>query len=103
MSVLCEKCHTKITAYESENRTVNEKKLIDEICKLTFSKFRQRNASGGKRYTAKIGKNEICLFIDTSDNARIMIEGQGRWLASVDFKGESDEKMLSVLQKILNK
>jgi hypothetical protein len=103
MPVFCEKCHCEIPAYDHKNREKEDKKLVEKICGLSFSNFREREASGGRRYSAKIGtKHEACLFIDTGNNARIMIEGKGRpWLASVDFKDMEDGELFETLKEIL--
>lgn len=102
MSVYCEKCKKKIELYIGNG--ISDKthaNLLLKIKKLKWADFNQKGASGGKRWEAKIDKYRICLFINTSNNARIMIEGTGRWLASLDFEEETAEKMLINLQKML--
>lgn len=103
MTVLCERCHCKLTAYNHKNMEMEDHKLVEKICMLSFSNFREREASGGRRYSAKIGsKHEVCLFIDTGNNARIMIDGKGRpWLASVDFKDATDGELFETLKEML--
>lgn len=102
MPVYCDECAKKIPPYTHGGLTDKaHADLVRKITKLSYNDFQHKPASGGVRWEAKIGKHRICLFIDSSDNARIMIEGTGRWLASLDFKDETPEAMLEKLQVML--
>lgn len=102
MAVYCKKCKKKIEPYMHGSMSDRvHADVVLKITKLKWSDFHQKTASGGKRWEAKVGKYRICLFIDTGNNARIMIEGTGRWLASLDFEEETPEALLSYLQKVL--
>lgn len=103
MSVFCEKCKTKLEPYSFGG--IGDKQhadLVRAITKLTWKDFKNATASGGTRYRAKIkGKYYADYFVDSGGNARIMIDGTGRWLASIDFRDESHEDMLYKLQEVL--
>lgn len=103
MSIYCKKCKEKIKPHFSGGLSDKlHADLILAITKLTWKDFKNATASGGTRYQAKIkGKYFADYFVDSGNNARIMIDGTGRWLASIDFEGETHEDMLYKLQAVL--
>lgn len=73
------------------------------IKELKFSDFKEYPASGGRHFLKKIGKERLSLFLSTSGNLRIMIDGTGKWINDVNLrKYEKPEKAFERLVKKLS-
>lgn len=98
--ILCDKCSQEIPKLKE----TKEKETVALIKKLKLSDFgKAKRGSIMDLYYAKLpNKNVICFYYgDNFGEARIMIEGTGRWIASVNFHDETPEQCLKALQKLI--
>lgn len=98
--ILCDKCSQEIPKLKE----AKEKETIKLIKKLKMSDFgKPKRGSIMDLYYSKLPNKKVACFYygDKFGEARIMIEGTGRWIGSMCFIGETPEQCLKYLQKLI--
>lgn len=98
--IYCDKCSCEIEKTK-QNRLSEVERAVK---KLKFSDFgRAKRGSIMDLYYANLPYNKkACLYYgENHGETRIMIEGTGHWLASLNFVDETPEQCLKALQKLI--
>lgn len=98
--ILCDKCSSEIPKMREER----DRQTVALIKKLKMSDFgKSKRGSIMDLYYAKLSnKRVVCFYYgETFGEARIMVEGTGRWIASINFTDETPEDCLKTLIKLI--
>lgn len=98
--ILCDKCSKEIPKMREER----DRQTVALIKKLKMADFgKAKRGSIMDLYYAKLpNKRVVCFYYGEGyGEARIMVEGTGRWIASISFSDETPEQCLKALLKLI--
>lgn len=98
--IFCEKCRDEMPKLKAL-KDMETKTLIRKLKMSDFGRAK-RGSIADLYYVTLPNKNVVCFYYgENLGEARIMIEGSGRWLASINFMDETPEQCLKALQKLI--